>query len=133
LIRYFTDCSVIGNNFRLTPHDVQKFEESERLLSLPLERVLREQPATRYVLARITAPDEQNSARRGLSDAQVIAWLRQANPPLFSELMLQARTGPAIVQPMLSVNARFAETHLVEHVTLFRTADLPSGDAVTVP
>jgi hypothetical protein len=68
-----------------------------------------------------------------LSDAQVIDWLRQANPALFSELMLQTPAGPAIVQPMLSVNARFAETQLVEHVALFRTTDPPSGDAVTVP
>jgi hypothetical protein len=120
LIRYFTECSVIGNNFRLTPNDVAKYLESERLLSLPLVEVLREQPEARYVLGRLTAPDSGHPAFRGMTKEQVIATLRRSGPALFADLMLPPGADPAIVQPMLAVDARFSESQLVEHVMLFR-------------
>jgi hypothetical protein len=58
LIRYFTDCSVISNNFRLTPLDVAKVDESLALIGLPLDALLATAPQVKYVVARLVAPNE---------------------------------------------------------------------------
>jgi hypothetical protein len=96
--------------------------ESERLLALPLAQVLRQRPEASFILARITAPDAGNPALRGMSDEQVIARLRQASPKLFGDLMLPPGPAPDLVTPLLSVDARFAQTQLVEHVRLYRVS-----------
>jgi hypothetical protein len=58
LIRYFTECPVISNNFRLTPLDVAKVRESLDLISLPLAEVRARAPEVKYVVARLVAPNE---------------------------------------------------------------------------
>jgi hypothetical protein len=56
-IRYFTDCSVIANNFLLTAQQFQKEEQVDRLFSLPPEQLSRNAPYVRYVLTRAAAID----------------------------------------------------------------------------
>ena len=43
-IRYFTDCSVIANNFLLTEQQFQKADEVYRLFALPHEQLTRQAP-----------------------------------------------------------------------------------------
>jgi hypothetical protein len=58
LIRYFTNCGVIANNFRLTPLDVAKVRESLALIAQPLAKVRAQAPEVKYVVARLVAPNE---------------------------------------------------------------------------
>jgi hypothetical protein len=51
-IRYFTECSVIANNFLLTAQQFQKADEVARLFSLPLEQLTQQAPFVKYVLVR---------------------------------------------------------------------------------
>jgi hypothetical protein len=94
LIRFFTDCSVIGNNFRLTPRDVAKYQETERLLAMPLDRVLRQRPEARYVLARLVASKEPVPAGAGASipESQFeLDGLLPLNRGIFGDLLLGPR------------------------------------------
>jgi hypothetical protein len=58
LVRYFTKCSVISNNFRLTPTDVEKIKESLDLISQPLDFMRQRAPEVKYVIARLVRPNE---------------------------------------------------------------------------
>ncbi|MDY6947978.1 MAG: hypothetical protein SXG53_19900 [Pseudomonadota bacterium] len=51
-IRYFTDCSVIANNFLLTNQQFAKADEVYRLFSLPPEELPKQAPFVKYVLTR---------------------------------------------------------------------------------
>lgn len=52
LIRYYTGCSVIANNFLLTPIHEQKILEMDDLLALPAAELPLVAPDVRYVLVR---------------------------------------------------------------------------------
>jgi len=69
LVRYFTDCSVVSNNFRLTPTDLERISTSLRLIEGPADKLRQDAPYVMYVLARLIAPAES------------------ADPVLFSELL----------------------------------------------
>jgi hypothetical protein len=51
-IRYYTDCSVIANNFLLTPQHEQKIKQIDYLTSLPASAFPGIAPYVRYVLLR---------------------------------------------------------------------------------
>ncbi len=51
-IRYYTDCSVISNNFLLTQQHADKIELSDYLLSLHADELPTKAPYVRYVLLR---------------------------------------------------------------------------------
>lgn len=51
-IRYFTKCSVIGNNFLLTPQQFEKADLVYRLFALSPEQLPKQAPFVKYVLAR---------------------------------------------------------------------------------
>lgn len=51
-IRYYTECSVIANNFLLTPQDMRKVDEVERLFALPAAELVQRAPQVKYVLLR---------------------------------------------------------------------------------
>jgi len=78
LVRYFTNCSVIANNFRVTPLDVAKIRESEALISMPIETVRQRAPQVKYVIARLVAPIES------------------PNPVLYKQLLTSASRPPGV-------------------------------------
>lgn len=90
LIRYFTECSVISNNFRLTPTDIVKVTESLELISMPLTRMQGRAPEVKYVLARLVAPNESPDPvlfrqllridGGGATDADVVAEVAVTQP-----------------------------------------------------
>lgn len=51
-IRYYTDCSVVANNFLLTEQQFRKADEAEYLLSLPAREMPARAPYVKYVLVR---------------------------------------------------------------------------------
>lgn len=51
-IRYFSDCSVIANNFLLTEQQFKKADEVGRLFSLPIGQLSKQAPYLKYVLIR---------------------------------------------------------------------------------
>ena len=51
-IRYYSDCSVIANNFLLTQQHFQKVDEVGRLFSLSPDEFLEQAPFVKYVLVR---------------------------------------------------------------------------------
>lgn len=51
-IRYYTDCSVIANNFLLTPQQMRKSNEAQHLNSISAQQLEREAPQVKYVLVR---------------------------------------------------------------------------------
>lgn len=51
-IRYYTDCSVIANNFLLTPQHFAKIDEAAHLLSLSAAELAQQAPQVKYVLLR---------------------------------------------------------------------------------
>jgi hypothetical protein len=51
-IRYYTECSVIADNFLLTAQHMQKVDEAERLFSLPAAELAQAAPYVKYVLVR---------------------------------------------------------------------------------
>jgi hypothetical protein len=84
-IRYHTDCSVIANNFLMTPLHEEKVLEVKRLLSLSPEQLLAEIPeGTRYIFARL----DHFYARGSTGDYELTSseHLRKHNPRLFFEL-----------------------------------------------
>jgi hypothetical protein len=77
LIRYFTNCSVIANNFRLTKTDVRKIDQALDLIGSPLAELRASAPFVRYVLARLIMPAESS------------------DPKLFEELLRREADLPA--------------------------------------
>jgi hypothetical protein len=51
-VRYYTDCSVIANNFLLTPLHFQKMDETERDFQMSASELLTAAPHVKYVLVR---------------------------------------------------------------------------------
>lgn len=64
-VRYFTDCSVISNNFLLTPQHFAKIDEAARLLSLSAAELAQQAPQVKYLLIRPLAMQRMPSGRVG--------------------------------------------------------------------
>jgi hypothetical protein len=76
-IRYYTQCSVIANNFLLTPQHEQKIRESDYLFSLPAAGLPGAAPFVRYILVRPLSIMVGKEQTRYMSfsqrDAQLVA------------------------------------------------------------
>ena len=81
-IRYHTDCSVIVNNFLMTPLHMQKLEEVDALLQMRPQALL-ETTDIRYVFVRLN--DVFFSGPNGVQPTPVNV-IKAHNAPLFFEL-----------------------------------------------
>ncbi|MEM7765580.1 MAG: hypothetical protein AAF290_16055, partial [Pseudomonadota bacterium] len=91
-LRYHSDCSVLTNNFILTPQHEAKSLQLQRLLGLSPTAFLDAMPDdTRYLMIRLGGMFEFSG---GQVAARPVAALRQINPPLFMALA-EANTVPA--------------------------------------
>ena len=83
-VRYHTDCSVLANNFVLTPQHEAKLAQLAELTSLSPEGFLAAAPeGTRYVLTQIEGLYVFQGGRVGLRDMDTV---RRINPALFMAL-----------------------------------------------
>jgi hypothetical protein len=113
-IRYFTNCSVIANNFLLTKQQFQKADEVSRLFALPVEQLTKQAPFVKYVLTRA------GEIKREGNNKYNYAFHGQLRPESSSTLLV----GPANTIP--------PEYHLLYEVTMRmhvpgseRTQDVP--------
>lgn len=87
-IRYHTDCSVIANNFLLTPQHAAKVAELNARLEMTPDELLRAEPRIRYVL--ITLADIATGAAAGGVEPMVLSSPKDfagAKPALAGALM----------------------------------------------
>jgi hypothetical protein len=82
-IRYFTDCSVIANNFLLTQQQFDKVDEVDRLFTLPAAEVPKHAPYAKYVLVRAM------SIKRQANGEYSFGFFGDATPTLATQLLLQ--------------------------------------------
>jgi len=101
IVRYFTNCAVTSNNFRLTPADLDKISESLRLIGQPASRLSSDAPYVRYVLGRLIAPAES------------------PDPVLFSELLNPAGDLPAGFTTLVEVGVTQPDGSRVDYLGLF--------------
>ena len=82
-IRYHTDCSVITNNFLLTPFHEKKIQEADRLLQMTPDQLLRAAPHLKYLFVRMYEIFEPGP--NGLQPTPIPA-VAARNAPLFVAL-----------------------------------------------
>lgn len=101
-ITYYTDCSVIANNFLLTEQHARKILEMERLFATSARDLPKEAPYVKYVLVRPLSLEETDAGPRymsystGSSDLVADLLLQPVGtppvaPPEFYELLHEAR------------------------------------------
>jgi len=83
LIRYYTECSVIANNFLLTKQHFDKIELLDRLLSTPADKLPSVAPYVRYVLIR---PAFVRPTDKGI---QYMTFNQDGEGQLITDLLLQ--------------------------------------------
>lgn len=75
-IRYYTECSVIANNFLLTPQHEQKIRQLDNLMSVPAAAFPGVAPFVRYILVRPVSIMRETKETRYMSfiqrDAQLV-------------------------------------------------------------
>jgi len=84
LVRYHSQCSVIGNVFLLTPLQTAKVVETSRLLSLSPVELLKAKPEVRYVIAHHRIP--LSTDEKGVVNAK-LEGPRLQLPPLERDLL----------------------------------------------
>ncbi|HJP03506.1 MAG: hypothetical protein QGG65_00620 [Gammaproteobacteria bacterium] len=83
-IRFHTECTVIANNFLMTPQHEEKIAEMEYLLELSPEELLEEAPEnTRYVFARML---KFYGIRDGEAALTSTEYVKENTPRLYFEL-----------------------------------------------
>jgi asparagine N-glycosylation enzyme membrane subunit Stt3 len=82
-IRYHTDCSVIINNFLITPFHQQKILEVDRYFQMSPQQFLQEAPHVRYIFVRMSGIFRSGPSGIEAAPLQVI---KANNAPLFNEL-----------------------------------------------
>jgi hypothetical protein len=82
MIRYYTDCSVIANNFLLTPQHERKVRQMDYLTSVPANAFPGVAPFVRYILVRPV------SVVRGRNETRYTSF-SQREAPLVNDLLLK--------------------------------------------
>lgn len=127
-IRYYTDCSVMANNFLLTPQHLEKVNEVQHLFTLTARQLETQAPQVKYVLLR---PFKM----RQKQDGSVRFTFTVEHPRLANELLL----GPAAKVPAeyeLLDEVRFPELNYAPYAKLYKIRDRgaaqtpPTGDVV---
>jgi hypothetical protein len=85
-IRYHTECSVIANNFLLTPQHERKIAELDGLMALRPAELTVEAPHVHYIFARFE--DLYLQAPDGSMTPSTVAQLKRRNPRLIRDLLL---------------------------------------------
>jgi hypothetical protein len=84
-IRYHTECSVISNNFLVTPQHEEKALLTTRLLGMTPEELSRTEIPIKYVLARASGLVVSSPEGRNFPATREMA--QYVTPPLFDELL----------------------------------------------
>ena len=88
-IRYHTDCSVVANNFLLTPQHTEKFQVAGTLINMKPDQMISSAPGIKYVFARFSGIYHETPT--GLQP-KTVEELKENNVLLFTELLLSDET-----------------------------------------
>jgi len=105
LIRYFTNCAVISNNFRLTPMDIEKVVESLDLIAMPLDKMRARNPRVKYVVARLVSPNEST------------------DPVLFRQLLSTTEKAPADVHTLAEMKVTAPDGKVQKFLGIYRLTE----------
>lgn len=120
-IRYYTECSVIANNFLLTPQHSRKIREIDQLFSLPAAEIPSAAPYVKYVLVR-----PLHIRRTG--DGQFsYEFFSNRSSRTGQELLLAA---PGTVPPGYNLvdEVRFADVANIPYARLYKLKRAPIAD-----
>lgn len=124
MIRYYTDCSVIANNFLLTPQHEQKVREIDYLTSVPANALPGVAPFVRYILVRPV------NLIRSPHEARYMSF-SQRDAPLISDLLLKP-LDQVPANYVLIGQANIGSTGLegvVPYIRLFKMNPVAAADA----
>jgi hypothetical protein len=114
-IRYYTDCSVMVNNFLLTPLHFRKMDEVEHLFALSAEELIKAAPEVKYVLVRpldIRRADDPKDGYR-------YWFFFPGTPRLATDLLLAARESVPKDYELLH-EIRFREADNIPYARLYK-------------
>jgi hypothetical protein len=119
-IRYYTDCSVLVNNFLLTPQHCAKMDDAERLFLLNAAQLPGAAPDVKYVLVRPLDIRRADDPSEGYK-----YWFFFPGPPrLVTDLLLSP---PGRVPPgyVLLDEIRFREANNIPYARLYKIERTP--------
>lgn len=114
-IRYYTDCSVMVNNFLLTPLHFRKMDEVEQLFSLGASELLDAAPDVKYVLVRPLDIRRADDPKEGYK----YWFFFPGTPRLVTQLLLSPREGVPSEFELLD-EIRFRDVDNIPYARLFR-------------
>jgi hypothetical protein len=127
-IRYYTECSVIANNFLLTEQQFRKVDEVARLLSLPASDVRSEAPYVKYVLIRAANIDRKPDGTYSFS------FFASSSSQLPRELLFNSQTQvPPGYDLLAEVNFDVRRGDRIEQVPYARLYKVRPSTAPTKP
>lgn len=120
-IRYYTQCSVIANNFLLTRQHELKIEQIDYLTSLPATALPGAAPFVRYILVRPVSVQHTADGVHYMSYSQV-------SGELIDELLLRDLDQvPANYRLLDQANLKFEKEGEVPYIRLFAVVHPPAG------
>lgn len=121
-IRYYTRCSVMVNNFLLTPQHFAKMDEAEHLFSLPASELIGAAPQVKYVLVRPLDIRRADDPKQGYR-----YWFFFAGRPrLLTDLLLSPRDALPAGYILLD-EIRFRDVDNIPYARLFRIERPPAS------
>lgn len=121
-IRYYTECSVVANNFLLTKQHGDKVELTDQLFASAGADVPRLAPYIRYILVRPV-----NIVRAGKDDFRYVSYSPKSSR-LIGDLLFEPPTSKSIPTNFrLLFESRFADVNDIPYARLFEI--LPSSDS----
>jgi hypothetical protein len=114
-IRYYTDCSVLVNNFLLTPLHFSKMDEVARLFSLHARELAAAAPEVKYVLIR---PLDVRRARNPQEGYKY--WFFFPGMQHLAYDLLLDQSGPPPPELMMIDEVRFPEVDNIPYARLFK-------------
>ena len=125
-VRYYTDCSVIADNFLLTPQHEQKIRQMDYLTSVPANAFPGVAPFVRYILLRPA------QVHRAEDKTKYMSFSRR-DAPLINDLLLKPldQVPPAFVLIQQANVARKEDQQFVPYIRLFKMDPIAPRSAAT--
>jgi hypothetical protein len=112
LIRYYTECSVIANNFLLTPQHFEKVDEVQHLLTVTARELETLAPQIKYVLIRPRAAQPRPDGTMRMS-------FSVKDPRLANDLLLSPAANVPIEYTLLH-NVTFSDPNQSAYARLYK-------------
>lgn len=126
-VRFHSDCSVIANNFLLTPQHARKYLEAQKMLQWTPKELRTRRPDVRYVLATHRIFKQYHpSGLVTLAGADELARVN-ADTPLMTDLLLSSENKFDGFEVIDEVVVEFHDGEAVPYARLFRVVSSPES------